>query len=152
MKYLAICAGIQAANAKFSCVWCKCPAEQRHNTSKSWCTIEEGIRTIDEIKRLAVVKIKDSKYGCIHQPLFPSIPINHIIPDILHLFLRITDTLINLLILDLRRMDGIEKFRSQEFKSTTAQNVNRYITYLNVNSVRKWVTTAEPALHITHKD
>ena len=30
-------------------------------------------------------------------------------------------------------MDGIEKFRSQEFKSTTAQNVNRYIIYLNVN-------------------
>ena len=27
-------------------------------------------------------------------------------------------------------MDGIEKFRSQEFKLTTAQNVNRYITYL----------------------
>ena len=133
MKYLAICAGIQAANAKFSCVWCKCPAEQRHNTSKSWCTIEEGTRTIDEIKRLALVKNKDSKYGCIHQPLFPSVPINHIIPDILHLFLRISDTLINLLILDLRRMDGIEKFRSQEFKSTTAKNVNRYITYLNVN-------------------
>ena len=133
MKYLAICAGIQAANAKFSCVWCKCPAEQRHNTSKSWCTIEDGARTIDEIKCLALVQHKDSKYGCIHQPLFPSIPINHIIPDILHLFLRISDTLINLLILDLRRIDRIEQFRSQEFKPTAAQNVNRYITYLNVN-------------------
>ena len=30
-------------------------------------------------------------------------------------------------------MDGIEKFRSQEFKQTTVQSVNRYITYLNVN-------------------
>ena len=29
-------------------------------------------------------------------------------------------------------MDGIEKFRSQEFKQTTAQNVNRYITYRRV--------------------
>ena len=133
MKFLAICAGIQAANATFSCVWCKCPAEQRHDTSKSWCTIEDGARTIDEIKRLALVKNKDLKYGCIRQPLFPSIPIDHVIPDILHLFLRISDILINLLILDLRRMDGIEKFRSQEFKPTTAQNVNRYITYLNVN-------------------
>ena len=26
MKYLAICLGIQAANAKYSCIWCKCPA------------------------------------------------------------------------------------------------------------------------------
>ena len=95
MKYLAICAGIQAANAKFSCVWCKCPAEQRHDTSKSWCTIEDGARTIEEIKQLALVNNKDLKYGCIHQPLFPSIPIDHIIPDILFLFLRISDILIN---------------------------------------------------------
>ena len=120
MKYLAICAGIQAANAKFLCVWCKCQAEQRHATSKSWCTIEDGARTIDEIKQLALVNNKNLKYSCIHQPLFPSIPIDHIIPDILHLFLRISDIL-------------IKKFRSQEFKQTTAQNVNRYITYLNVN-------------------
>ena len=123
MKYLAICAGMQAANATFSCVWCKCPAEQRRDTSKSWCTIEDGARTIDEIKHLALVKNKDSKYGCIHQPLFPCIPIDYVIPDILHLFLRISDTLINLLILDLRRMDGIEKFRSQEFKLFSDQDL-----------------------------
>ena len=129
MKYHAICAGIQAANANYSCVWCKCPVEQRHNTLKSRCTIEEETRTIDKIKCLALVKNKDSKYGYIHQPLFPSIPINYIIPDILHLLLRISDTLINLLILDLQRMDGIAKLRSQEFKPTTAQNVNRHITY-----------------------
>ena len=56
--------------------------------------IEDGARTIQEIKCLALVKNKDLKYGCIHQPLFPSIPINHIIPDVLHLFLRISDILI----------------------------------------------------------
>ena len=56
MKYLAICVGTQVANATFSCVWCKCPAEQRHDTSKSWCTIEDGARTIEEIKRLAPCK------------------------------------------------------------------------------------------------
>ena len=31
MKYLAICLGIQTAHAKYSCIWCKCPAEQRHD-------------------------------------------------------------------------------------------------------------------------
>ena len=133
MKYLAICAGIQSANATFSCIWCKCPAEKRHDTSQSWCTIEEGARTIKEIQDLAIEKKKDLKYGCIHQPLFPSIPISCIIPDILHLFLRVSDTLINLLILDLRRLDGIEKFRSNEFKPSTFENINRYIIFLNVN-------------------
>ena len=34
--------------------------------------------------------------------------INHIVPDI-YLFLQISDVLTNLLILELRRLDGIEK-------------------------------------------
>ena len=32
IKYLAICLGIQATNA---CIWCKCPADVRCDTSKS---------------------------------------------------------------------------------------------------------------------
>ena len=123
MKYLAVCLGLQAANADYSCI---CPKEQRHNTSKSW---EDELRTIEEIQQLALKK----KYGCIQQPLFPSIPIDHVIPDILHLFLRISDVLTNLLILDLRRMDGIEKIRESEFKQTKAKNLDQYITFLNVN-------------------
>ena len=130
MKYLAICLGIQAAHAKYSCIWCKCPAEQRHDISKSWCSVEDGGRTVEEIQRLALGK-NTEKYGCIHQPLFPSIPINQVIPDILHLFLRISNILTNLLILELRRMDGIEKLKKNEFNQTTAKHLNTYITYLN---------------------
>lgn len=130
IKYLAICLGIQAANAKYSCIWCKCPAEERHDTSKSWCSVEDGRRTVEEIQHLALGK-NTGKYSCIHQPLFPSIPIDRVVPDILHLFLRISDILINLLILELRRMDGIEKLKNNEFNQTAAQQLNTYITYLN---------------------
>ena len=56
MKFLAICLGIEAANATYSCVWCKCPAADRHDTSKSWCTVEDGARTIEEIQTLALEK------------------------------------------------------------------------------------------------
>ena len=28
LNFLALCSGIQAANARFSCVWCKCPSEK----------------------------------------------------------------------------------------------------------------------------
>lgn len=130
MKYLAICLGIQAANAKYSCIWCKCPATERHNTSKSWCSVEDGARTVEEIQCLSLGKNKD-KYGCIYQPLFPSIPIDRVIPDILHLFLRISDVLINLLILELRKMDDIEKLTKNEFNQATAKHLDTYITYLN---------------------
>ena len=44
-----------------------------------------------------------------HAPLFPTIPLDHVIIDTLHLFLRVCDNLINLLILRLRREDAIDK-------------------------------------------
>ena len=69
----------------------------------------------------------------LHMYNFFSIPLHHVIPDILHLFLMISDVLINLLILGLRRMDGIEKIRESEFKQTKAKNLDQYITFLNVN-------------------
>jgi len=49
MKFLAICLGLEAANAKYSCIWWKCPADERYDTAKSWCSVEDGARTIEEI-------------------------------------------------------------------------------------------------------
>ena len=127
MKFLAIIAGIEAANARFSCIWCKCVSEDRHDTAKKWSikNIQEGVRTIEEIKQLSKLpKRKDiEKFGCIQQPLF-SIPIDHIVPDILHLFLRVSDVLINLLILELRRLDGIEKRKQNTY-------LDQYVKFLN---------------------
>ena len=44
-----------------------------------------------------------------HSPLFPLIPLDQVVIDSLHLFLRISDNLINLLILEFRRQYSIEK-------------------------------------------
>lgn len=87
-KFLATIVGIEAATAKYFCIWCKCPAEYRH-ISGTWSIedVENGARTIEEIQMCAKVKKRGTeKYGCIRQPIFPTIKINHIIPDILHLF------------------------------------------------------------------
>lgn len=81
MKFLAICLGLEAANATYSCIWCKCPAGERHDTSKLWYTTEDDARTIEEIQTLALKK-RGLKYGCKLQPLFPAIPVDHVIPDI----------------------------------------------------------------------
>ena len=48
IKFLAICLGIKAANATYSCIWCKYPAANSHDTSKSWCSIEDGARTVEK--------------------------------------------------------------------------------------------------------
>ena len=81
---------------------------------------EKGARTIDSIM-LCHKKSKNKQMGCIHFPLFQTVPIDRTI-HILHMYLRITDVLFNLLITDIRRFDGIEKV-------TTATDIDS--TYLH---------------------
>ena len=53
LKFLAAI-GIQSANATYLCVWCKCPAAERYNTSIQWSFTDtaKGARTINEVKTL----------------------------------------------------------------------------------------------------
>ena len=92
----------------------------------------KNARTISKIQQLASSKKKE-KYGCINQPIFPTIQITNVIPDILHLFLRKSDTLINLLIMELRRMDGIEKIKIKEFYKSSTNFLHTYVEFLNQN-------------------
>lgn len=136
-KFLAMSVGIESATADYFCIWCKCKADERYDTSKtlSISDTQKSARTISEIQELASLRKKkgNQKYGCINQPLFPTIQIDHVIPDILHLFLRISDTLINLLIMELRRMDGIEKIKIKEFNKSNASFLHTYVEFLNQN-------------------
>ena len=128
-KFLAICVGIDAANATYACIWCKCPSSDRHDISKTWSLTDpgKGARSIEEIQNCAKKrKNAKDKYNCSRQPIFP-IPLDHIVPDILHLFLRITDVLINLLILELRRLDSIEKVSSHSKDSTLLEKYEKYL-------------------------
>ena len=69
---------------------------------------QKGARTIKGI--ITCQKQPKSKnLGCINYPLFPSIAIDHVVPDILHLYLRITDVLLNLLIMDLQKYDAVAR-------------------------------------------
>ena len=54
MKFLAMALGIEAANSTYSCVWCKCPSRDCHNTEKEWSVTDTGnggARTIAEIQK-----------------------------------------------------------------------------------------------------
>lgn len=61
---------------------------------------------------------------------FHQIPVDHIIPDVLHLFLRIGDVLIHLLIMELRRLDGIERTTINSLNKELATNVSKYEQFL----------------------
>ena len=106
-KFLACVCGLGAANQNFACIWCKCPRHERFDIRKKWSITDKslGARDSEEIGKHA----KSKQYNCKSNPLFSFIPIDHVIIDTLHLFLRISDNLIKLLIRELRRKDAIDK-------------------------------------------
>ena len=111
-KFLATVCGIESPNCTHACVWCTCPKGERYNGEKEWSItdVSKRARTVQSISENSKLSARSKKkFNCARVPLFPMIPISRVVIDNLHLFLRITDNLVNLLITDLRRLDGIEK-------------------------------------------
>ena len=67
-----------------------------------------GARTIEENIRLAQSRSKQ-RFNVSHLPLFTNIPLTRVVVDNLHMFLRVTDTLIDRLIAELRKLDQVDK-------------------------------------------
>ena len=125
MKFLATVCGIEGATSQHSCIWCKCSKDDRYNMDLKWSITDEslGARTVEDITRRSKFgKKSKERFNCYRKPMFDYIPMHHVVIDTLHLFLRICDVLINLLIRDIRVLDGIEKSNS---------NLNRYESFLN---------------------
>ena len=111
-KFLAMICGLESATSTYACIWCKCPKSERWDMSKEWSITdtEQGARTVDEItNKSKLAKTSNQRFNCARVPLFSTIPLNRVVIDSLHLFLRISDVLINLLIRDLRILDGVGK-------------------------------------------
>ena len=109
-KFLAMITGIDSASSNHACIWCKCPALERHDIHQKWSIscIDEGARTIEENVRIARTRSKKS-FNVSNEPIFPMIPLTRVVVDNLHMFLRVSDTLIDLLLLELKRLDSIDK-------------------------------------------
>ncbi|CAB4435084.1 unnamed protein product [Rhizophagus irregularis] len=91
-KFLSICLGMKSANALHFCPWCDCSKNEINIISK------KINKSMDNVK---------SNYnqinGHIKEPLFHMIPLHNWVVDELHIFLRITDRLWELMLSDLRR-------------------------------------------------
>ena len=116
-KFLAMATGIDSATSTYACIWCKCPRAERANTTKKWSITDtsKGARTIEENVQLG--GRSTAKFNVSHVPLFPKIPLTRVIVDNLHMFLRVSDVLIDLFIVELRALDRINqvtKLKSME--------------------------------------
>ena len=133
-KFLALVCGLESATADHACIWCKCPKKQRHDMSLTWSLLpDKGGRTVKEIsEKSKLSKSSKNRFNCSHPPLFSFIPLRRVVIDSLHLFLRIADVLINLLIRDLRTLDAVEKATSRNSADEKiGQRFDTYIKFLN---------------------
>ena len=127
-KFLALVCGLESATSQYACIWCKCPKDKRWDMGLVWSLDdpEKGGRTVEEITdKSKLAKTSKNRFNCCRIPLFPFILLQRVVIDSLHLFLRISDVLINLLIRDIRILDGIDKATSEQ--ATTGRNVDAYV-------------------------
>ena len=105
-------AGIDSATSTYPCIWCKCSSSERHDPTRKWSLLDssKGARTVEESTDLAFGRGK--KFNVSHPPLFPEIPLKNVVIDNLHLFLRVADVLINLLVVEMKRQDAIEHVKT----------------------------------------
>ncbi|CAG2214315.1 unnamed protein product [Mytilus edulis] len=113
MKFLQICLGLGSSTGEFACPWCKIPKHERCDTTKVWDYYhsEDIKRTIKEITDLS--KLSKKQFGVKHKPLIIIEP-SHIVPDELHLLLRIFDVLLRNLIDDATDKDVKEQARTRK--------------------------------------
>ena len=105
-KFLALVCGIESASSNHACIWCKCSKIERWDMSITW-SLMDSRKGGEEITQKAKLPKSNKKcHNCSRAPLFSFIPLNRVVIDSLHLFLRIADVLINLLIRDLWTLDA----------------------------------------------
>ncbi|XP_069113729.1 uncharacterized protein [Argopecten irradians] len=118
-KFLLVAVGISSVAATHSCIYCKCEKKERINLTKRWSmkdpvlgarlsyTSSEPVDT--PARGRSSKRKKVQSYSIVNQPLFPCITPFQVVLDQLHLFLRITDKLFNLLVSELRVLDNISQ-------------------------------------------
>ena len=97
MKCLALLLGINAANAKFSCCWCHCNLKETVDLSAEW--------PISRSQALANIQYLANSNGYKYEHLINFIDFDNVVIDMLHLLLRITDRLYELILEKLTLFD-----------------------------------------------
>jgi len=92
-KFLAICLGFNAANSNYFCPWCKITKNQHGNEQIDWM-ISKSMSALNE---------NPTAYpGHKLPPLFNMISLKNHVPDKLHIMLRITDRLWELVLQEIK--------------------------------------------------
>ncbi|RGB32321.1 hypothetical protein C1646_670223 [Rhizophagus diaphanus] len=127
--FLAICLGFNSAHSKNFCPWCTIDKSQQEDLSKEWKISKE----IDKL-------VEQNNYfkGHIGKPLFDMLPLNHWVPDELHIMLRITDCLWSLVIAELTEYG--QKTNAEEFQNDAKNWLTLFLMPSEEHHVSKFMT------------
>ena len=85
--------------------------------------------------RLSKLPKSKKKYNVSHEPLFKSIPLTHVVIDNLLFFLRVSDVLIDRLIIEMKRHDAIDRNKKLTFEEfVTSLNIPNFRFFVGQNS------------------
>ena len=73
---------------------------------------------------------KKHAYNCSHPPLFENIEVTHVVPDTLHLFLRLADQLMIQLISYLQQLDQIER-QSPQYSAEKCKHMAKFEQFVH---------------------
>lgn len=100
---------------------------------------EFGTRTIEE--NIEISSSSTKQYNVSSPPIFPMIPLTHVVVDNLNMFLRVADTLVDLLIGALRTMDKVNKsLRVRSLEGlTNLKKIENSLKELGVSGFNFWI-------------
>ena len=144
MKFLLMILELNSATADYASVWCKIHKDDRWVTSKPIHHYNEEPmrRTLKEIKTLCS---SENNFGCIHKPLL-NIPLTHVIPDELHLLLRITDKLLVVVGASEHQFGDMMKFIFQIDLSAIAAHISSLLSPVSLFRTSFSVVFGRPLL------
>lgn len=134
-KFLSSFVGINSANSNYPCIWCCCHKDKFYDSSVRWSIrmTELGARSHEDATEKMKSKNIDVKKGYYYQSITRTINFDHVILDMLHLFLRITDTLISLLFDDLKilefKISGYSKSKMEINEAKCLSKFNNFLKY-----------------------
>ena len=148
LKFTNEMLGLNACSSTYACAWCKCPSSHY-----SQVHVDYDARTIQDIESLSTRKKSKTyePYGCLRPPILLTIPINHYIPDPLHMYLRISDQLINKLVEILKKKDNIEK-NSKNVCVAKCQNISNFQTFIRSLGIPWYFATNKETGRLEHRD
>jgi len=118
LKFISIILGIQAANGEYPCPWCT-------SSKKNFSCDTHEINRVFENQTLGIKGYKN-------EPILGFIKAENVIVDGLHLFLRISDKLEDLLQTDLIQMDNVGAFKIDIESNPNRKKYFDFLTQLNI--------------------